>query len=107
MTRSTWLDFLFDLLFASIIGLLVGFGVFRALGWAGCALMLSKLGAALAGLGVTAGVLWRRFGRERATSRWRSSRYGRDSGWDTTGPGVGAAFVASVIVDVVVNVLGD
>ena len=104
--RSTWLDFFRDLLFAALVGLVAGLGIFLVLGWAGCALLLSKLGAALAGLGVAAVVLWRLVGRERRDSRWRSSGYGRDRDFDSTGPGA-AGFVASVIVDVVVNVLDD
>jgi hypothetical protein len=104
MMRSTWLDFFRDLLFAAIAGLLAGIGIFLGLDRAGCTLLLSKLGASLAGLGVAAVVLWQRVGRERRDSRWQSSGYGRD--FDSTGPGADG-FVASVIVDVVVNVLDD
>lgn len=106
MTRSTWLDFFGDLLVASIVGVVAGVGVFWGLAWAGCAPMPSRLGAAFAGLGVAAIVLWRRVGRERQEDRWTSLGYGRDRDFDSTGPGA-AGFVASVIVDVVVNVLDD
>lgn len=110
MTRSTWLDFFGDLLVASIVGVVAGVGVFWGLAWAGCPPMPSRLGAAFAGLGVAAIVLWRRVGRERHEGRWTSLGYGRDRDrdrdFDSTGPGA-AGFVASVIVDVVVNVLDD
>lgn len=99
MARS-WLDFFFDLLFAAVAGVIVGVGVFFALEWFGAALVLAKLGAALAGLCVVALVLWRRIGSERRSSRWR---YGRDSDWDTTRPG--GLYTAVAVVEIVADVV--
>ncbi len=106
MTNSSWGDFFGDLLFAAFVGLLAGAGVYLALDWAGFAPMADRLGAALAGLVVAGITLWRRLGSEHVPSRWRSDRYDRDDRrtWDTTSPG---DFVASVVADIVVNVLDD
>ena len=102
MARS-WLDFFFDLLFAAVVGVIIAVGVFFGLEWAGVALMLAKLGAALVGLGVTALVMSRRLGSESRGGRWRRDRYGRDSDWDTTRPG--GLYTAVAVVEIVADVV--